>query len=723
MRVPRLYRTVQITREAIDEDKRTVTFSFSSETPVLRWFGLEVLSHSRDAVDLTRLKASGPHLIMHDWFRQIGVIEDAWIEQKRGWVTVRYSERPEAELEWQDQKAGIRVNVSFGYWPKEMKLLKKKEGEPSTYLVTLWEPFETSNVSVAADITVGHGRSAPTDDEETIECLVREEEDEMDYCPKCGAKMVNGACAACASRSGGQGAIAQLVANADREAAAAEAAAGSAGTGAEAQQRGGMPLRPEPQTLRIEVSQPGNTHSSTPPGGEAQQTPQDVAARILEVGAAYRQTDLAMASVRNGHTMEQFQAELFRALRTSGVLRPVNESDSDLGMSQRDVSRYRLLNLVRHLADPGNRSLEKAAGFELECSRAYQKIQDASVQPDDDSGQRVLNRESGVQIPPDILRAPISREAVVRGAMEMGLLSGAVGSQRLATLQRAFEVGDNDAGGYLVDTTTLYTSMIGYMWKAIHVGSLCTRLTGLRGNIQLPKEIGEADAYWIAEDGSTTETSGENMFGMVGAVARTVGIQAAITRKLMMQSSLDVEMWYRAHLGRKHGSEFERVLINGSGVNGEPFGVLNTPGIGSVTFGGAAVTWAKIIELWTDIAGANAPTENVAFLTNALVAGQCLVTPRVSGHPVMITNEDFKILVYPLLFTNHVPANLGGGSNRSAMIAGNFSDLVLCQWGGWDLVRDATSSSTAQLILKSYMDVDTVVRQLGSFSAGTDIAA
>lgn len=72
-------------RESVDVEKRTVEVAFSSEEPVERWFGEEVLSHAAGAVDLSRLNDGGAVLFNHGWSDQIGVIERAWIDaDKRG---------------------------------------------------------------------------------------------------------------------------------------------------------------------------------------------------------------------------------------------------------------------------------------------------------------------------------------------------------------------------------------------------------------------------------------------------------------------------------------------------------------------------------------------------------------------------------------------------------------------------------------------------------------
>ncbi len=144
---------------SIDKEARTVVLSASSEYPVSRWFGMEVLDHSESSVDLTRLRGGAPYLQQHNaWSGEIGAVIDAWIEERRLHVKLKLSRSEQAELVWQDLLDGIRRNVSIGYIPLEM-VLERTVGNLEHYRVTRWEPFEVSSVSVPADPTVGLGRS------------------------------------------------------------------------------------------------------------------------------------------------------------------------------------------------------------------------------------------------------------------------------------------------------------------------------------------------------------------------------------------------------------------------------------------------------------------------------------------------------------------------------------------------------------------------------------
>ena len=136
-------------------DDRTVELSFSSETPVRRAGGEEVLAHDPASVDLARLNASAPVLLEHDREKVVGVVERAWLDvaARKGRAIVRFSRNETASDVLRDVRDGIRKLVSVGYE------IVRREASRTGYKATLWRPFEISFVAVPADPAVGVGRS------------------------------------------------------------------------------------------------------------------------------------------------------------------------------------------------------------------------------------------------------------------------------------------------------------------------------------------------------------------------------------------------------------------------------------------------------------------------------------------------------------------------------------------------------------------------------------
>lgn len=144
----------------VDVESRTVELAFSSEAEVSRWFGVEVLSHDAEAVDLARLNDGGAVLDGHVREKQCGVVESAWIDADRvGRAKVRFSRSAAGEEMLQDIADGIKRHVSVGYQIHEMELTERRENV-DVYTATRWAAHEISIVSIPADTSVGVGRSA-----------------------------------------------------------------------------------------------------------------------------------------------------------------------------------------------------------------------------------------------------------------------------------------------------------------------------------------------------------------------------------------------------------------------------------------------------------------------------------------------------------------------------------------------------------------------------------
>lgn len=153
------YRRAALLDGSAISEERTLEFSFSSEYPVQRYFGNEVLSHDRAAVDLSRLADGAPLLFNHDTSRVVGVVERAWLdgEKKRGMVSVKFSRNAFAQEVMADVADGVLRNVSVGYSINQM------EERGGDFVATSWSPYEVSIVGVPADPTIGIGRKLDTD--------------------------------------------------------------------------------------------------------------------------------------------------------------------------------------------------------------------------------------------------------------------------------------------------------------------------------------------------------------------------------------------------------------------------------------------------------------------------------------------------------------------------------------------------------------------------------
>lgn len=167
------HRAIELEAKPVDEESRRVKIAISSEEPVARSFGNEVLEHSAEAIDLSFL-ASGraPLLLDHDPEKQIGVIESVDLDSsaRRLRATVRFGKGALAQEAFADVVDGIRANISVGY-----TINKLEKSRNDTYVAKSWRPMEASLVSIPADVTVGVGRSSEVSPEPVIRTDFKEE--------------------------------------------------------------------------------------------------------------------------------------------------------------------------------------------------------------------------------------------------------------------------------------------------------------------------------------------------------------------------------------------------------------------------------------------------------------------------------------------------------------------------------------------------------------------
>ena len=601
----RTERALQVERAAINEEARTATLAFASETPYERYWGIEILDINPTAMRQGRLRSGANLLVDHDTRDVVGVIESVEVGADRvARATVRFGKSARAEEVWSDVRDGIRRNVSVGYMIHKAQLVETKEGV-ETYRVTDWEPFEVSLVSVPADPTVGIGRSLDA------------------------------------------GTDAQ-----DLPAAAGPAARAAA-------------TEPEPQPSKDHIM----SDVTTPVAERNHAAEISKIAKGLPGGA-----DMALDAIQRGLTTEQFQAEAIAKLSSKPM------PTADIGLDKRETKRYSMMRAINALANPGDAAAQRAAAFERECSEA--------------TSAKLGKQARGFMVPTEVQR-------------------------------RDLNVTTATAGGNLVATELLGGSFIDALRNAMVIDRMGTRmLTGLVGNIAIPRLSGTGTAYWVAENTAPTES--DQTIAQVTMSPKTVGAFTDISRRLLLQSSIDVEAMVQNDLATILGQAIQQAAINGSGASNQPSGIL-TRVTASVIGGtnGAAPTWANIVALESDVAVANADVGTLGYLTNARVRGKLKTTSKVSGQNGFVWDDgDTPMNGYRTAVTNAVPSNLvkgSSGSTCSAIVFGNFADLVIGMWGSLDLMVDPYTGSTAGTVrVVALQDVDVQLRNVVSFATMVD---
>lgn len=427
---------------------------------------------------------------------------------------------------------------------------------------------------------------------------------------------------------------------------------------------------------------------AAPDLGEIRRAERDRIANIRAMGERLNCHELAEAAIADGRSLEAFIADYQARTGPASAIR--TPESAEVGMSAAEARRFSFVRLLNALANPDDRAAREAAAFELEASAAARSR----------SGRE---HRGNATVPIDVIR------------------------QALAEGRRDLTVGTPGDGGHTVATDLMASAFIDLLRNRMALDQMGIRvMADLTGNLAIPRQTGGATAYWVAENAAPTES--QQSFGQVPLTPKTVAAFTDISRRLLLQSSIDVEAFVRQDLAMVLALAIDAAGISGTGTSNQPRGVLNTSGIGAVVGGanGAALTFAHLVDLETAVATANADVNNLGYLVNAKTRGHLKKTVKFgSGTEMPIwDNGETPMNGYRAGVSNQVPGNLTKGSSSgvcSAVLFGNWSDLILGMWSGLDLlVNPYTGADAGTVRIHAFQDVDFAVRNAASFAAMVD---
>ena len=581
------------------EESRSLEFPFSSEQPVERWFGAEVLSHADGAMDMTRLNDGAPLLWNHDPDRVLGVIERGWVEDGRGYVRVRFSRSAFAEEKLADVRDGILRNVSVGYAITDAKPLRVNGQEG--ILATSWQPHEVSVVSVPADATVGIGRSL---------------------------------------EDGGSAAAAAT-----------------------------QPTTPQPMENQIDIE------------AVRAQAAADERLRVAAITGLCREhgaDDLAQGLIERGASEADAMRDVLATIAkrakqpaqpaapAAAAAQPIARS-ADIGLTDKETRRYSFLRAIRAQLLPNDRNAQEAAAFEREVSQAVEAQLGTTAR-----GYLVANE----------------------------------------VLHRDLTVGTASAAGDLVFTDARPGSFIELLRNRLALSTLgVTMLSGLNGPVAIPRQTGAATAYWVAEKGDPTESN--PTVDQVNLTAKTLGAYTEFSRRLILQSSIDVEQMVRTELATVIALEIDRAALYGTGSSSQPEGLKFTTGINTEDFGAAAPTYTELVSMETKVNADNADIGAMSYITNSTIYGGFKTTSKIGTEAQFVLEPGGTVNGYPVVRSNQIASG--------DVFFGVWNQMIMGMWGALDLqVNPYALDKSGGVRVTALQDVDVAVRHPEAFCRGNN---
>ncbi len=160
------FRSFQIEGKRADDEKKIIPATLSTETPVARWFGNEILLHDATNVILDRASGNGlAMLFSHRVDEPIGKIRNVRIENNELKGDLHFANSTKAMETYESVRDGFLDSMSIGYRVKKWE----EHDDDDEIRVTSWELLEASVVAVPADVNANIGRSTQLEEDNMSE--------------------------------------------------------------------------------------------------------------------------------------------------------------------------------------------------------------------------------------------------------------------------------------------------------------------------------------------------------------------------------------------------------------------------------------------------------------------------------------------------------------------------------------------------------------------------
>lgn len=346
-----------------------------------------------------------------------------------------------------------------------------------------------------------------------------------------------------------------------------------------------------------------------------------------------------------------------------------------LGLSRRELERYSLARAI--LASAGGR-LAADAGFELEVSKAEAKAR----------GIAEPMGAASFYVPDEVLRRDMTAP-------------GVSGSNYL--------IGTDTAPRGIVAETLRTMSVIGRLGIQVE--------DNMVGDVTIPAVTVAPVPTWLASDGVSTINAAQPTIVQRPATPHTVAALTTCSHQLLTTAPALAERLAKAEIGASLATGADEAFLQGSGVSGEPQGMVGATGVGSVT--GTSIAYAGLLEFQSDVLAANAlrAPESFGYVTTPTIAKLLASRQRFTGTDSPLWQgqlADGTVAGARAVATLSAPA--------STIVAGDFSTAIMLLWPGLLLAADPyTGFRTGVVTLRAMLSLDFVLLRPAGFSVAESV--
>lgn len=403
------------------------------------------------------------------------------------------------------------------------------------------------------------------------------------------------------------------------------------------------------------------------------------------MGKKVETREIADKIIAEGKDARAFQDEVMKS--NPPEFKPVTTAEN-VGMNEKEIRSFSFLRAIRDLGT--GRGLN---GLEKEASNAHGKLIGIECGPNAFYAPMDVHRGRAFSggISPDQVREIIERYPQTR-ALFSNVYSGA---------------------GAFVGTELMAGSLIELLRNQMLVVQMGARsLGGLTGNVGIPRQTGGATASWLSEDSTITAT--QQTVGQLNLTPHKLAAATAFTEQFAMQTSVDAENFVRQDLMAVTAIARDLGAIAGTGVSGQPVGILNLGAVNlstPVTLSAAqSMTYANAVKFELNVSLNNTNRGRLGYMASPTVKNNAKLIAEIASTNSTPVWKDDRVNSYPALSTNQIPT-------ATSVIFGNWDDLILADWAQSNFFVDPYSLSLqGQIRVINRLYCDNGVRHGTSFS-------
>lgn len=315
--------------------------------------------------------------------------------------------------------------------------------------------------------------------------------------------------------------------------------------------------------------------------------------------------------------------------------------------------------------------------------------------------------------------AEFNQEQTRQGIQARGVLVPASLFEKRAANTTSTASGTSSAEG-IVPEDFRADQFIGLLRNSAIVRSLGARtLSGLRGNVVIPRQTSTTAATWLAEGDSLSDVDPLE-FDSVTLTPRHVGALTEISRQLIQQANPDIERLVRDDFVQVIGLAVDRALLHGNGVK-EPAGLVDTAtGSGSLS----SLTWEAVLKVIEDL-GLTHINPNY-WLTTPQVATKLRSTLKAASAGSAYLMEGGQMAGIPVAITQQLDNVTDSNDDpvTGRVVVGDFSEMLIGTWGAVDVLANPFGSAYARggVQIRILTTMDAAVRRPEAFAVIDDVA-